>query len=64
MNFNLNIHRVKSIRFSATRSSKTNDMLSASRDIVIETEEGDFELTLFSVYVDEDNDERLLEVRV
>jgi hypothetical protein len=64
MNFNLNIHRVKSIRFSGTRPSKTNDMLSASRDIVIETEEGDFELTLFSVYVDEDCDERLLEVRV
>jgi hypothetical protein len=38
-------------------------MLSASRDIVIETEEGDFELTLFSVYVDEDSDEQLLEIR-
>ena len=64
MNFNLNIHRVKNIRFSAVRSSKTNDMFSASRDIVIETEEGDFELTLFSVYVDEDHDEQLLEIRV
>lgn len=63
MNFNLNIHRVKSIRFGAVRPGKTNDMVSASRDIVIETEEGDFELTLFSVYVDEDHDEQLLEIR-
>ncbi len=64
MNFNLNIHRVKSIRLSAIRPSKTNDMVSASRDLVIETEEGSFELSLFSVYVSEDDDQELLEVKV
>ena len=64
MNFNLNIHRVKSIRLSAIRPSKTNDMYSASRDIVIETEEGSFELSLFSIYVDEDSEQELLEVKV
>jgi len=64
MNFNLNIHRVKSIRLGAIRPSQATDNRSASRDIVIETEEGDFELTLFSVYVDEDHDEQLLEIRV
>ena len=64
MNFNLNIHRVKSIRLSAIRPSKTNDMHSASRDIIIETEEGSFELSLFSVYVSEDDGQELLEVKV
>jgi hypothetical protein len=64
MNFNLNIHRVKSIRLSAIRPSKTNDMVSASRDLVIETDQGSFELTLFSVYVNEDDDQELLEVKV
>ena len=64
MNFNLNVHRVKSIRLSAIRSSQTNDMYSASRDIIIETDEGNFELSLFSVYVDQDSDEELLEVKV
>ncbi len=64
MNFNLNIHRVKSIRLSAIRPSKTNDMVSASRDLVIETDAGNFELSLFSVYVSEDDDQELLEVKV
>lgn len=64
MNFNLNIHRVKSIRLSAIRPSKTNDMVSASRDLVIETDEGNFELSLYSVYVSEDDDQVLLEVKV
>lgn len=64
MNFNLSIHRVKSIRLSAIRPSKTNDMVSASRDLVIETDEGNFELSLFSVYVSEDDDQELLEVKV
>jgi len=64
MNFNLNIHRVKSIRLSAIRPNQTNDMYSASRDIIIETDEGNFELTLFSAYVGEDDDQELLEVKV
>lgn len=64
MNFNLNIHRVKSIRLGAVRPSQANDSRSASRDIVIETDEGNFELSLFSVYVDEDSGDQLLEVKV
>jgi len=64
MNFNMNIHCVKSIRLGAIRPSKTNDLVSGSRDIIIETEEGSFELTLFSAYVDEDSDEQLLEIKV
>ena len=64
MNFNLNIHRVKSIRFSAVRPSQSNDRRSASRNLVIETDEGNFELSLFSVYVDDDSEEQLLEVKV
>jgi hypothetical protein len=39
-------------------------MVSASRDLVIETEEGSFELSLFSVYVHEDDGQELLEVKV
>jgi hypothetical protein len=64
MNFNLNIHRVKSIRLSAIRPSKTGELQSASRDLVIETEEGSFELSLFSVYIDQDSEQELLEVKV
>jgi hypothetical protein len=64
MNFNLNIHRVKSIRLGAVRLNKTGELQSASRDLVIETDEGNFELALFSVYVDEDDDQGLLEVKV
>jgi hypothetical protein len=60
----MNIHCVKSIRLGAIRPSKTIDLVSASRDIVIETEEGSFELTLFSAYVDEDSEQELLEVKV
>ena len=64
MNFNLNIHRVKSIRLGAIRLSQANDRRFASRNLVIETDEGNFELSLFSVYVDEDSEEPLLEVKV
>ncbi len=64
MNFNLNIHRVKSIRLGAIRPSQANETRSASRDLVIETDEGNFELSLFSVHVDQDSDEELLEVKV
>ena len=64
MNFNLNIHRVKRIRLGAIRSSQAGDNRTASRDIVIETDEGNFELSLFSAYVDDYSEEQLLEVRV
>lgn len=64
MNFNLNIHRVKSIRLSAIRPSQANDTRSATRDLVIETNEGSFELTLFSAYVDDGSEVELLEIKV
>jgi len=64
MNFNLNIHRVKGIRLSEVRVSTVNGGRHASRDLIIETSDGDFELNLFSEHVDEDNDQELLEVKV
>lgn len=64
MNFNLNIHRVRNIHVGAVRTSKVNDTCSASREIIIETDDGTFELSLFSAYVDEDSEEQLLEVKV
>jgi hypothetical protein len=64
MNFNLNIHHVKSIRLSAVRLNQASATRYATRDLIIETNEGSFELSLFSIYVDQDNDEELLEVKV
>jgi hypothetical protein len=64
MNFNLNIHRVKSIRLSAVRLNQANATQYATRDLVIETDAGNLELSLFSIYVDEDNEQELLEVKV
>jgi hypothetical protein len=64
MNFTMNIHRVKSIRLSAVRLNQANATHYATRDLVIETDEGNFELSLFSIYVNEDDDQELLEVKV
>ena len=64
MNFSLNIQRVKSIRLSAVRLNQANATHYATRDLVIETDEGNFELSLFSIYVNEDDDQELLEVKV
>jgi hypothetical protein len=64
MNFSLNIHRVTNIRLSAVRLNQANATRYATRDIVIETDAGNFELSLFSIYVDEDNEQELLEVKV
>jgi len=64
MNFTMNIHRVKSIRLSAVRLNQANATHYATRDLVIETDEGNFEVSLFSIYVDEDDDQELLEVKV
>lgn len=64
-NFNLNIHRVTSIRVSGLRTyGSPGDQVYATREIVIETPEGSFELALFSEHVSADEDERnLLEVK-
>lgn len=64
MNFSLNIHRVTNIRLSAVRLNQANATRYATRDIIIETDAGNFELSLFSIYVDEDNEQELLEVKV
>lgn len=66
MNFNLNIHRVKAVRLSPIRVQKAaGDRSYSCRDITIETDEGSFELTLFSQYAgQEDEVSDLLEVKV
>jgi hypothetical protein len=64
MNFSLNIHRVTNIRLSAVRLNQASATRYATRDLIIETSEGNFELSLFSVYVDEDSEQELLEVKV
>jgi len=64
MNFSLNIHRVTNIRLSAVRLNQANATHYATRDLIIETNEGSFELSLFSIYVDEDSEQELLEVKV
>jgi hypothetical protein len=64
MNFSLNIHRVTNIRLSAVRLNQASATRYATRDLIIETSEGNFELSLFSIYVDEDSEQELLEVKV
>ena len=64
MNFSLNIHRVTNIRLSAVRLNQASATRYATRDLIIETNEGNFELSLFSVYVDEDSEQELLGVKV
>jgi hypothetical protein len=64
MNFSLNIHRVTNIRLSAVRLNQASATRYATRDLIIETDAGNFELSLFSIYVDEDSEQELLEVKV
>ena len=64
MNFSLNIHRVTNIRLSAVRLNQASATRYATRDLVIETNSGNLELSLFSIYVDEDSEQELLEVKV
>jgi len=64
MNFSLNIHRVTNIRLSAVRLNQASATRYATRDLIIETSEGNFELSLFSVFVDADSEQELLEVKV
>ena len=64
MNFSLNIHRVTNIRLSAVRLNQASATRYATRDLIIETSEGNFELSLFSIYIDEDSEQELLEVKV
>ena len=63
MNFNLNIHRVTNITVSPIKHSAGPDSIYATRTIEIKTSEGDFEISLFSEYVDIDHDKPLLEIK-
>jgi hypothetical protein len=63
MNFNLNIHRVTDIIISPVKQSAGPDSVYATRTLEIKTAEGDFEISLFSEYVDSDHDKPLLEVK-
>ena len=64
-NFNLNIHQVTSIRVGPIKENGLIDgLISTNRELVIETPDGTFEITLFSQYVSEDSDEKPLEIRL
>jgi hypothetical protein len=64
MNFNLNIHRVTNITVSPIKHSAGPDSVYATRTIEIKTSEGDFEISLFSEYVDIDHEKPLLEIKL
>jgi hypothetical protein len=63
-NFNLNIHQVTSISVGPIKEHRSNGAMSATRELVIETPDGTFEINLFSQYISEDSDEKPLEVRL
>jgi hypothetical protein len=63
-NFSLGIHRVTNIRVGSVRTnSSPGDRVYATREITIETSDGEFELVLFSEEVSADDDCTLLEVK-
>ena len=63
-NFNLNIHHVTNIEVGPVKEHRTNGEVSANREIIITTDEGAIEITLFSQRVSEDSDDKLLEIRL
>lgn len=64
MNFSLNIHSVTDIVIGPVRDNiSAGKEAYATRIIEIKTKEGDFEITLFSVHVSEDDDTPLLAVQ-
>lgn len=64
MNFSLNIHTVTSVTLGPVKEHVLSGSTYATRTIEVKTEEGTFEISLFSVHVDNNNhDEPLLEVR-
>lgn len=65
MNFSLNIHSVTDIVIGPVRENiSAGKEAYATRIIEIKTKEGgDFEITLFSVHVSEDDDTPLLAVQ-
>jgi len=64
-NFTLNIHRVSSVSIGPIKERRTEGgITSATRDILIETPEGSFEITLFSPNVNDDYEGKLLEIEI
>jgi hypothetical protein len=63
MNFDLNIHRVTDVIVNAAKVYSESGKVRATRTIEIKTTEGNFELSLFSEYVDEDFEGELLQVK-
>ena len=63
MNFSLNIHTVTDITLGPVRENVSPGNTYATRTLEIKTQEGTFEITLFSAHVDSDHDAPLLEVR-
>ena len=63
-NFNLNIHRVTNIEVGPVKEHRNTGVVTFNRDIIITTDDGTFEITLFSDYVSEDSDEKRLEIRL
>lgn len=62
MNFNLNIHDVTDVIIGTVTEHRGHDVY-ATRTIEIKTPQGDFEISLFSKHVSEDDDVDLLRVR-
>jgi len=52
----LNVHKVIGVTVMAESETKTADYSYAVRTIVIETEQGSIEVTLFSKYKQQDDD--------
>jgi hypothetical protein len=63
MNFSFNVHEVTDILIGDTRHNVSAAETYATRTITIRTKSGDFEVTLFSVHVDEDDERSLLQVK-
>lgn len=64
MNFSLNIHSVTDIVLGPVKENiSAGKEAYATRIIEIQTKEGAFEITLFSVHVSEDDDTPLLAVK-
>jgi hypothetical protein len=62
-NFHLNIHQVTSVTIGPVKERQGEDYVSGNRDILIETPDGTFEITLFSGYLDKDHGGEILEVK-
>jgi allantoicase len=63
-NFNLNVHNVTSIKLGALKEHVSSRDFYASRDIIITTEEGTFEINLFAKHGTDEEVVEQLEIRL